>query len=105
MGDSGYTLGLFVPVSENGMVPCVLGTSGDALPLVPCTLFCCAGSVVSGGVGGSGLAFGSEACFHLFPESALKVDDFVFVEPSDEEKDDGGEFEDGFQSEHVIYLQ
>ena len=55
--------------------------------------------------GGSGLAFGGEACFQLFPERAFKVDDFVFVEPSDEKKDDGGEFEDGFQSEHVIYLQ
>ena len=50
-------------------------------------------------------AFGGEPCPKLFPESALEGDDFVFVEPADEEKDDSGEFEDGFQSEHVIYLQ
>ena len=103
MGDSGYTLGFVIEGADDGVFSGVLGVSGDALALVPGALFCFAGSVVGGGVSVS--AFGGEPCPKLFPESALEGDDFVFVEPADEEKDDSGEFEDGFQSEHVIYLQ
>ena len=103
MGDSGYTLGFVVEGTDDGVFSGVFGASGDALALVPGALFCFAGSLVSGGMGSA--AFGGEAGLQLFPESALERGDFVFVEPADEEKDDSGEFEDGFQSEHVIYLQ